>query len=163
MFGISFAAIVAIAMIAGLSGQIPFVAADEHETELKAILTDVDGNELGEAKYELEDESSELKVELEGFTADSVFDISIAGTTVGMIATDSEGNGEAKWEPSPIAVVAEDSITVGALAGTFTAESDDDEEPKVEICHKDKKTLSVSADDVDEHLEHGDVLGACVE
>ena len=66
MFGISLAAIFAIAAIAGLSGQIPFVAADEGETELKAIFLDGDGNKVGEAKYELEDEKSELKVKLKG-------------------------------------------------------------------------------------------------
>ncbi len=162
MFGLSIAAVFAIAAIAGLSGQIQFVAADEHETELKAIFTDVDGNEVGEAKYEQDADGSELKVELEGYTPDSIFDISFGGNTIGMIATDSDGNGEAKWEPSIITPVADDTITVDALVGTFQAESDDDEEPKVELCHKGKKTLSVSADDVDEHLEHGDVLGACV-
>jgi len=32
---------------------------------------------------------------------------------------------------------------------------------KVEVCHKNKKTLSISSDSIDDHLGHGDVLGAC--
>lgn len=130
MFGISLAAIFAIVTIAGLSGQIPFVAADEGETELKAIFLDGDGNKVGEAKYELEDEKSELKVKLKGFTPNSEFDISFAGNIIGTITTDSKGKGEEKWEPSIITVVAGDTISVGALEGTFLAESDDDDKAK---------------------------------
>ena len=128
MFGISVAAIFAIATIAGVSGQIPFVAADDGETELKAILLDINGNEVGEVKFEQEDDQTELKVELEGFTPDSVFDISIAGTSVGSIATDSNGNGEVKWEPSPVLVADGDSVSVGGLTATLDLESDDDED-----------------------------------
>ena len=40
-----------------------------------------------------------------------------------------------------------------------------DEEEKIAICHKagspDAKTLTVGASAVDEHLAHGDALGAC--
>lgn len=160
MFSFSIAAVFAIVTIAGLSGQISFAAADEHETELKAIFEDGDGNQVGEAKYEQEDDESELKIELEGFTPDSVFDILFGGNTIGMIATDSEGNGEAKWEPSIIMVGGDDTIGVGSLVGTFLAESDDDDDAeKVEVCHKGKKTLSV--EDADGHLSHGDTLGSC--
>ena len=159
VFSFSIAAVFAIAAIASLSGQFTLAAADMHETELKAIFTDVDGNEVGEAKYEQEDDESELKVELEGFTPNSIFDILFGGNVIGMIATDSEGNGEAKWEPSIITVGGDDTIGVGTLVGTFVAESDDDDAEKVEVCHKGKKTLSV--EDPEGHLAHGDTLGAC--
>jgi hypothetical protein len=37
-----------------------------------------------------------------------------------------------------------------------------DEPPKVEICHKNKKTLSINPDSVDDHInDHGDILGPC--
>ena len=32
---------------------------------------------------------------------------------------------------------------------------------KVEVCHKNKKTLTIAAPAVNAHLGHGDVLGAC--
>ncbi len=32
---------------------------------------------------------------------------------------------------------------------------------KAEVCHKGKNTLSISSEDVDDHLAHGDELGAC--
>lgn len=32
---------------------------------------------------------------------------------------------------------------------------------KVLVCHKGKKTLSISRQAVDAHLKHGDYLGAC--
>ncbi|MFB5631372.1 MAG: hypothetical protein ACE5RN_07265 [Nitrosopumilaceae archaeon] len=137
MLGLSIAAIFAVAMIAGLSGQIPFVAADEGEIELKTILVDGDGNKVGEAKFELEENESELKVELEGSLADTVSDISIAGNSLGMIATDSNGDGEAKWEPSPVLVSDGDTITLtdeagNVLTGTFAAEVDEDEDEEDE-------------------------------
>jgi len=31
----------------------------------------------------------------------------------------------------------------------------------VTLCHKDKKTITISSEDVDDHLRHGDKLGAC--
>jgi hypothetical protein len=37
-----------------------------------------------------------------------------------------------------------------------------DEPPKVEICHKNKKTLSINPDSLDDHInDHGDTFGAC--
>ncbi len=37
-----------------------------------------------------------------------------------------------------------------------------DEPPKVEICHKNKKTLSINPDSVNDHInDHGDILGPC--
>jgi len=36
-----------------------------------------------------------------------------------------------------------------------------DEPPKVDVCHKGKKTLSISSDSVDDHIGHGDELGEC--
>ena len=126
MFGISLAAIFAIVTIAGLSGQIPFVAADEGETKLKAIFLDEDENKVGDAKYELKDDESKLKVKLKGFTPLMEFDISFDGDIIGTITTDSKGKGEEKLKPSPITPVVDDTITVGDLEGTFL----DDEKPK---------------------------------
>jgi hypothetical protein len=135
MFGFSIAAIFAIAMVAGLSGQIPFVAADNGEIELKTVLLDIDGNEVGEAKFELKDDGSELKVELEDSTPDVIFGISIEGMSVGLIATDSDGEGKAKWEPSPVMISDGDTIVltradviVSSLTGIFAAEVDDDKD-----------------------------------
>lgn len=34
---------------------------------------------------------------------------------------------------------------------------------KVTLCHEDKKTITISAEDVDDHLTHGDELGVCDE
>jgi len=36
------------------------------------------------------------------------------------------------------------------------------EPTKVEVCHKNKKTLSINPDSLDDHLGHGDIEGACV-
>ncbi len=38
---------------------------------------------------------------------------------------------------------------------------DDEHDDKVNICHKDKKTISVSKNAIPAHLMHGDVLGVC--
>jgi len=35
------------------------------------------------------------------------------------------------------------------------------EPTKVEVCHKNKKTLSINPDSVDDHMGHGDTLGPC--
>ena len=40
-------------------------------------------------------------------------------------------------------------------------ENDDEHDDKVNICHKDKKTISVSKNAIPAHLMHGDVLGVC--
>ena len=37
------------------------------------------------------------------------------------------------------------------------------EPEKVTLCHKDKKTMTISSEDVDDHLAHGDELGVCEE
>jgi len=46
---------------------------------------------------------------------------------------------------------------------TFVDDEHDDENDngKVNICHKDKKTISVSENAIPAHLKHGDVLGVC--
>ncbi len=38
---------------------------------------------------------------------------------------------------------------------------DDENNDKVNICHKDRKTISVSKNAIPAHLKHGDVLGVC--
>jgi len=35
------------------------------------------------------------------------------------------------------------------------------EPTKVEVCHKNKKTLSINSDSVEDHINHGDKLGPC--
>ena len=46
---------------------------------------------------------------------------------------------------------------------TFVDDEHDEEhdDDKVNICHKDKKTISVSENAIPAHLKHGDVLGVC--
>jgi hypothetical protein len=34
-------------------------------------------------------------------------------------------------------------------------------EGKVTLCHKGRRTLSIDAESVQDHLDHGDTLGAC--
>ena len=44
---------------------------------------------------------------------------------------------------------------------TVTSFDDHDNGDKVDICHKDKKTISVSVNAISAHLKHGDMIGAC--
>ena len=39
----------------------------------------------------------------------------------------------------------------------------DTDTEKVTLCHKDKKTITISSEDVGDHLSHGDEIGACEE
>ena len=50
------------------------------------------------------------------------------------------------------------TVTVTSIDDEHNEEHDDD---KVNICHKDKKTISVSENAISVHLKHGDVLGVC--
>ena len=43
----------------------------------------------------------------------------------------------------------------------ITSVDNEHDDNKVNICHKDKKTISVSENAVPTHLKHGDVLGVC--
>ena len=49
-------------------------------------------------------------------------------------------------------------VIVTSVDDEHDKEHDDD---KVNICHKDKKTISVSENAIPAHLKHGDVLGVC--
>ncbi|MBI2643164.1 MAG: cadherin-like domain-containing protein, partial [Nitrosarchaeum sp.] len=49
------------------------------------------------------------------------------------------------------------TVTVTSVDDDSGEEHDD----KVNICHKDKKTISVSENAIPAHLKHGDVLGVC--
>lgn len=109
------------------------VADDGEETELIAILFDSVGNDAGEAKYEAEEDKSELKIEIKDFVSNDVFVVLSEDTQIGMIATDSEGKGELKFEPSPVMINNGTSITVEnstgtVLSGTFEFDSDKDDE-----------------------------------
>ena len=44
-----------------------------------------------------------------------------------------------------------------------TDDDDDDNNKKVTVCHKDKRTISISENAVSAHLNHGDELGACID
>ena len=50
------------------------------------------------------------------------------------------------------------TVTVTSVDDEHDEEHDDD---KVNICHKDRKTISVSENAIPAHLKHGDVLGVC--
>ncbi|MEX2192337.1 MAG: cadherin-like domain-containing protein [Nitrosarchaeum sp.] len=53
------------------------------------------------------------------------------------------------------------TVTVTSVDDEHDDENDDGHDDKVNICHKDKKTISVSENAIPAHLKHGDVLGAC--
>jgi VCBS repeat-containing protein len=53
------------------------------------------------------------------------------------------------------------SATVTVTVTSVDDEHDDEHGDKVNICHKDKKTISVSKNAIPAHLNHGDVLGVC--
>ncbi|MCV0411937.1 Ig-like domain-containing protein [Nitrosarchaeum sp.] len=53
-----------------------------------------------------------------------------------------------------------DIATVSVTVTPFD-DPDDDNDDKVNICHKDKKTISVSVNAISAHLKHGDTVGAC--
>ena len=42
-------------------------------------------------------------------------------------------------------------------------DNDDDSNEKITVCHKDKRTISISENAVSAHLNHGDELGACID
>ncbi|HSA76989.1 MAG TPA: Ig-like domain-containing protein [Nitrosarchaeum sp.] len=52
-----------------------------------------------------------------------------------------------------------DTATVTVTVTQFDVH--DDTSDKVNICHKDKKTISVSVNAISAHLKHGDTIGAC--
>lgn len=45
--------------------------------------------------------------------------------------------------------------------GVPTDDDDDDNNEKILVCHKDKKTISISANGLSGHLKHGDLVGEC--
>lgn len=53
------------------------------------------------------------------------------------------------------------SAMVTVIVTSVDDESDEEHNDKVNICHKDKKTISVSEHAIPAHLKHGDVLGVC--
>ncbi len=53
------------------------------------------------------------------------------------------------------------SAIVIVIVTSVDDESDEEHNDKVNICHKDKKTISVSENAIPAHLKHGDVLGVC--
>ena len=53
------------------------------------------------------------------------------------------------------------SAMVTVIVTSVDDESDEEHDNKVNICHKDKKTISVSENAIPAHLKHGDVLGVC--
>ncbi|MBS3926893.1 MAG: tandem-95 repeat protein [Nitrosarchaeum sp.] len=52
-----------------------------------------------------------------------------------------------------------DTATVTVTVTPF--DDHDDTSDKVNICHKDKKTISVSVNAISAHLKHGDTIGVC--
>ncbi len=53
------------------------------------------------------------------------------------------------------------SAMVTVIVTSVDDDSDEEHNDKVNICHKDKKTISVSENAIPAHLKHGDVLGVC--
>ncbi|MBS3923080.1 MAG: tandem-95 repeat protein [Nitrosarchaeum sp.] len=53
-----------------------------------------------------------------------------------------------------------DTATVTVTVTPFD-DHDDNNGDKINICHKDKKTISVSVNAISAHLKHGDTIGAC--
>lgn len=58
-------------------------------------------------------------------------------------------------------VNASNSATITVIVTSVDDESDEEHDDKVNICHKDKKTISVSENAIPAHLKHGDILGVC--
>ncbi|MBI2127885.1 MAG: tandem-95 repeat protein [Nitrosarchaeum sp.] len=54
------------------------------------------------------------------------------------------------------------SAMVTVTVTSIDDDSDEEHNDKVNICHKDKKTISVSENAIPAHLKHGDVLGVCI-
>ncbi len=53
------------------------------------------------------------------------------------------------------------SAMITVVVTSVDDESDEEHDDKVNICHKDKKTISISENAIPAHLKHGDVLGVC--
>src|SRR3989344_2887997 len=53
------------------------------------------------------------------------------------------------------------SAMVTVIVTSIDDDSDEEHNDKVNICHKDKKTISVSENAIPAHLKHGDILGVC--
>ena len=53
------------------------------------------------------------------------------------------------------------NISNSATITVTVTSVDDEHDDKINICHKDKKTISVSKNAIPAHLNHGDVLGVC--
>jgi VCBS repeat-containing protein len=53
------------------------------------------------------------------------------------------------------------TVTITSVDDEHDEEHNDEHGDKVNICHKDKKTISVSKNAIPAHLMHGDVLGVC--
>lgn len=125
--------IIAVSLITGF-GQPGLASADDgDEIELIAVLFDINGIKAGEVKYELEDDKSELKIEIKDFESNGVFVVMTDSTQIGLVATDSDGEGELNFEPSPVmlnngssVIIQSDNVTV--LSGTFEADTDEDDD-----------------------------------
>ena len=128
---------------------------------LTAALNDPNSGATGSVTYQTGSHcgttSTRFTVTVTGATADSSFDVSIDGTVIGQITTDSNGAGVLKLSsqdstlPSnfPTSVAAGSVITVGALTGTLTTPtSNDDSDSDSDHCaHGNRTTLTTDLTD----------------
>ena len=99
-----------------------------HKTELTAQLMDSSGNGSGRSVFESNTESgrTELAVSVTGLPANSTVDVTVGGTVVGQITTNSRGSGRLRLKNLSATVNAGSTISVGTLSGTFATASSHD-------------------------------------
>lgn len=113
---------------------------DSVKLELQAKLSS--GGFQAKVKYEVESDEVKFRVEVHGGEPNAVLDVTAAGTAVGSITVNGDGEGEMRWssradheneQPLPAdfpTLAAGDAVAVGSLSGVLSVEEDgnDDEQ-----------------------------------
>jgi hypothetical protein len=99
-----------------------------HKTSLTAQLTDSSGSGSGHATFKSNTESgkSDLNVSVRGLAPNSTVDVTIGGTVVGQITTNSRGAGRLRLKNLSTSVSDNSTISIGSLSGAFSTSSSGD-------------------------------------
>lgn len=94
--------------------------------------------------------------------------LTVSSVTQGANGTVTTNGTIVTYTPKPnfhgvdsFAYTVSDGLLTDTATVTVTSFDDQDDGDKVNICHKDKKTISVSVNAISAHLKHGDTIGAC--
>jgi len=96
-----------------------------HKTTLTSQLTDSTGSGTGTATFNSNTENGKTRLSLSvtGLAANTTLDVTIGGTVVGQVTTNSSGAGMVKFKNPTTTVTSGSTITVGTLSGTFATSS----------------------------------------